>query len=61
MVKYCVPLVDILDVSTQHSRFHIGTSSSKQDIVGMPIQTQYRTPDRFLQQSTNPPITFGVE
>lgn len=39
----------------------IGASSSEKNIIRMPVNTQHRTPNRFLQMLTNPPISLFVK
>ena len=56
-----LPVINFLDIRRENARFHIGTSSGQENIVGMPVQGEHSRSDWLLQEFRDPPVVFGVE
>jgi hypothetical protein len=57
----CTPFVDVLDISRQHACFHVSAPRSEQHVVGVPIHTQNRRPDRLPQELRHPPVIIWIK
>lgn len=56
-----LPLVNVFDVSGEHTGLHVRASCSKQDIVGVPVDREDGRADRLLQLFRHPPVVVRVE
>lgn len=48
--------INTLDVSTEHSSLHVGTTSGQKHVVLVPFQRQHSRPERTLNVLGNPPV-----
>ena len=54
-------ILNLLDIGRVDTCLEVGTAGSQQDIVGVPVKTEYRGTQRLLDVLAHPPVAGQIQ